>query len=74
MPEDDAWGAALLDYLDGASGPELILERDDGWQRPALPPSKVFAEPDEWDAAEREILGRVSAGPVLDLGPAAPSK
>jgi SAM-dependent methyltransferase len=69
IPEaDDAFGAALLAHLEGRAGDELLLEVDDGFVTPAMPPSAFFLDEASWPAEERGVLGHASAGPVLDLG------
>lgn len=65
--ETDAFGAALRDAYAGAHG-ELILERDDGWSCPAMPPAAFLMPSDTWAEPERRILRHVTSGPVLDLG------
>ena len=68
-PYDDAFGAALADHAAGRPGPELILEVDDGYRTPALPPAWFFLPEPSWAREEREVLAQVPAtGPVLDLG------
>ena len=64
----DAWGRALLDHLDGGLTNAPQLEVDDGTAVPAMHPSWFFREFDEWDWWERELLGAIDEGPVLDLG------
>jgi SAM-dependent methyltransferase len=72
-PDDDAFGAALADHAAGRAagrpGPELVLEVDDGYRTPALPPAAFFLPESSWAPEEREVLARAPAtGPVLDLG------
>ncbi len=67
-PAQDAFGVALLDYLEGRHVPGLFLEVKGGSSGPALPPEWFFRSFDSWDWWEREILPLVSSGPVLDLG------
>lgn len=68
MTSSDAWGAALLDHLDGISDASPELEVDDGVVVPAMDPSWFFRPYEEWDWWERELLDAVTTGPVLDLG------
>jgi SAM-dependent methyltransferase len=68
-PEDDAFGAALLDHLlERPSAGELLMEFDTGVSAPALPATWFFQPPARWDALESVVLSAVTAGPVLDLG------
>jgi SAM-dependent methyltransferase len=68
-PSTDAFGAALLDYLDGKEVPELALEveGDDGIG-PAMHPEWFFRGFERWEWWDRELLPRIERGPVLDLG------
>ena len=61
----DAYGAILLDHLEGRDAYEVI-ERDDGtvW---AGTPDDYFAPHRRWPAAERGAL-RAARGRVLDIG------
>lgn len=63
--EQDAYGAILLDALEGREAYEVI-ERDDGtvW---AGTPDAYFAPHRRWPAAERSAL-RSARGRVLDIG------
>ncbi len=65
-PEDDAFGRALLDHLEGRAG-GLILERDDGSAGPALAAEVFFAEYVDWPPEEQRVLELVR-GRVLDVG------
>jgi SAM-dependent methyltransferase len=67
-PSQDAFGAALLDYLEGRDVPELVLEDRDGWTGPAMGPEWFFRSFEQWDWWDRKILPLVEQGPVLDLG------
>jgi SAM-dependent methyltransferase len=67
-PSQDAFGAALLDYLEGKDVPELVLEDRGGRTGPAMHPEWFFRSFEQWDWQEREILPLVAQGPVLDLG------
>lgn len=67
-PSEDAFGAALLDYLEGRDVPELVLETDDGWTGPAMHPEWFFRSFDRWEWWDRRLLPLVEHGPVLDLG------
>ncbi len=64
----DAWGAALLDHLEGRDGDMLVLELEEGVGVPALDAEWFFRSEPEWEPEERELLAAVTAGPVLDLG------
>jgi SAM-dependent methyltransferase len=64
----DAFGRALLDHHERRSGPELLLERDDGSMGPAdLQPEEFFLAHDAWPWWEQRALG-LATGAVLDLG------
>jgi len=63
----DAFGRALLDYLDGHMLHELTLEFEDGSSTPALNPEWFFQSSDHWYAWEKTVLDSLK-GPVLDLG------
>jgi hypothetical protein len=67
-PSRDAFGAALLDYLEGRDVPELVLEEEGGEAWPATRPEWFFRGFEQWDWWDREILPLVARGPVLDLG------
>ena len=67
-PSEDAFGAALVDYLEGRDVPELVLETDDGGTGPALHPEWFFRSFDRWEWWDRKLLPLVEHGPVLDLG------
>ena len=68
MTVGDAWGAALLDHLDGQAVETPALEVDDGTVVTAMHPAWFFRPFGEWDWWERELLSSVTRGPVLDLG------
>ncbi len=65
--DQDAFGRALLDHLEGRPVEELRLEVDDGWSVPAMSPAWFFQQPAHWSEWERGALAGL-AGPVLDLG------
>lgn len=67
-PSEDAFGAALVDYLEGRDVPELVLETADGGTGPAMHPEWFFRSFDRWEWWDRELLPLVEHGPVLDLG------
>jgi SAM-dependent methyltransferase len=67
-PSQDAFGVALLDYLEGKEVPELALEVDGGEAGPAMHPEWFFQSFERWDWWDRETLPLVQDGPVLDLG------
>lgn len=62
-PENDAFGHALLDYLEGRGGDELI-ERSDGFVALSVGGGTYFAEP---SGHQRTIADRAT-GRVLDVG------
>ena len=63
LPERDAFGQALMDYLEGRGGEELI-ERSDGYLDRSAGAATYFAQPNEEQAA---VADRAS-GRVLDVG------
>ena len=63
----DAFGQALLDFLDGRTPETLPLETDDGVGNPAMEPAWFFQAFDRWVEWEQRVL-RNAAAPVLDLG------
>jgi SAM-dependent methyltransferase len=65
-PEQDPTGQAMLDFLEGRGGYELI-ERDDGMIVPSGGPAVYFSEPDSWPLHEKKALKHVR-GRVLDIG------
>jgi SAM-dependent methyltransferase len=67
-PSQDAFGAALLDYLQGNDVPGLILEVEGGESGPAMHPEWFFQSFEQWEWWDRELLPLVEHGPVLDLG------
>jgi SAM-dependent methyltransferase len=67
-PSEDAFGAALVDYLEGRDVPELVLETDDGGTGPAMHPEWFFRSFARWEWWDRKLLPLVEHGPVLDLG------
>lgn len=67
--DEDAFGRALMDWMDGCDSGRLLLERDDGWVGEAMRPASFFAGPDDWPAYERWALDQVPPeGRVLDVG------
>jgi len=63
----DAWGHAMKDYLDGIDG-SVILERDDHYIEPAgLGQRLYFAPYKKWSPIERKAM-RYVRGRVLDIG------
>jgi hypothetical protein len=64
----DAWGRALLDYADGHDVATPELETDAGDVALAMHPEWFFRDFEAWDWWDRELLPRVTSGPVLDLG------
>lgn len=67
-PAQDAFGGALLDYLEGRRVADLILEVKGGSSGPALHPEWFFRSFENWDWWEQDLLALVTSGPVLDLG------
>jgi SAM-dependent methyltransferase len=67
-PSEDAFGSALLDYLEGKQVPQLVLEEKRGQAGPALHPEWFFRCFERWDWWDRELLSLVEHGPVIDLG------
>ena len=67
-PSQDAFGAALLDYLEGKDVPELVLEVEGGQVGPAMHPEWFFRSFEQWEWWDRKVLPLVEQGPVLDLG------
>ena len=65
--DQDAFGQALLDHLEGRVTEKLILEAVDGASVLAMEPGWFFKASSEWYAWERNALDSVK-GPVLDLG------
>jgi SAM-dependent methyltransferase len=67
MPADqDVFGHALLEWVAGATSPE-ILERDDGFTQVGAGPDVYLSAFKGWPAAERQSL-RYLRGRVLDVG------
>jgi SAM-dependent methyltransferase len=67
-PLQDAFGAALLDYLEGKQVPELVMEAEGGQPKPAMHPEWFFRGFEQWEWWDRELLPLIEQGPVLDLG------
>ena len=65
-PAQDAFGAALLDYLDGREVPGLVLEARGGESGPAMHPEWFFRSFGDWDWWDQELLPRIGQGPVLE--------
>ncbi|HEX3453918.1 MAG TPA: methyltransferase domain-containing protein [Gaiellaceae bacterium] len=65
-PEQDAFGAVLLDYLDGKQHAATVIERDDGFFE-AEGSAAYFAPFRSWFDVERQVLRQVR-GRVLDVG------
>ncbi|HSI97546.1 MAG TPA: methyltransferase domain-containing protein [Gaiellaceae bacterium] len=65
-PREDAFGRALLDYVEGVSGFEII-ERDDGYVETSGGPAMYLSPYRTWPAVERRAL-RLVRGRVLDVG------
>ena len=64
----DAFGAALLDYLDGEEVPELLLDVAGDGSGPAMHPEWFFRGFERWEWWDRQLLPLIEHGPVLDLG------
>lgn len=67
-PSQDAFGTALLDYLDGKDVAPLALEVQGGKTGPAMHPEWFFRSFERWDWWDQQILPQVEHDPVLDLG------
>lgn len=67
-PAQDAFGAALRDYLEGNEVPALTLEVQGGSVWPAMRPEWFFRDFERWEWWDRELLPLIRQGPVLDLG------
>lgn len=65
-PEQDAFGAVLLDYFDGKRDAATVVESDDGSFR-AERTAAYFAPFRRWFDVERQVLRHVR-GRVLDVG------
>jgi SAM-dependent methyltransferase len=65
-PEQDAFGAVLLDYFGGKEHAATVIERDDGFFE-AEKTSGYFAPFRDWFDVERKVLRDVR-GRVLDVG------
>ncbi len=63
--EQDAYGHAMLDYLEGRRGWTPMIERDDGLVDADVGVAQYFA--DKWNASEREAL-KLVRGRTLDVG------
>jgi SAM-dependent methyltransferase len=61
----DAFGKALMDYLNGNKS-TYVIRRDDGLVE-EHDPGKFFTEYEQWENCEKEILKYVQ-GRVLDIG------
>jgi SAM-dependent methyltransferase len=61
----DAFGKALMDYLNGNKS-TYVIRRDDGLIE-EHDPGKFFTEYEQWENCEKEILKYVQ-GRVLDIG------
>ena len=65
---EDAFGAALVDYLEGREVPGLVLEEQGFGAGPAMHPEWFFRGYERWDWWDRQLLPLIGQGPVLDLG------
>jgi SAM-dependent methyltransferase len=65
-PEQDAFGAVLLDYFDGKQHAATVIERDDGFFE-SEKTAAYFAPFRSWFDVERRVLRDVR-GRVLDVG------
>jgi SAM-dependent methyltransferase len=63
LPEQDAFGHALMDHLEGRGGEELI-ERSDGYLDRSAGAETYFAEP----TGEQAAVADRASGRVLDVG------
>jgi SAM-dependent methyltransferase len=64
--EQDSYGRAMLDYLQGRPGDEIV-ERDDGFIYVGAGPDLYFAPYPRWRAHEKRAM-RYVRGRVLDVG------
>jgi SAM-dependent methyltransferase len=64
--DQDAHGQAMLDFLEGRGGNEIV-ERDDGMIATSGGPEAYFSEPSAWGSHEKKALKHVR-GRVLDVG------
>jgi SAM-dependent methyltransferase len=67
-PSQDAFGTALLDYLEGKDVPPLELQARGGRTVLAMQPEWFSRSYEQWDWWDRKLLAQVEHGPVLDLG------
>jgi SAM-dependent methyltransferase len=65
-PEEDAYGQAMLDHLQGREAWEIV-ERDDGFFMIGAGPDLYFAPLEKWRQPEQEAMSYVR-GRVLDIG------
>jgi SAM-dependent methyltransferase len=65
--DQDAFGHALFDYLNGVEANEII-EREDGFISTSLGPPVYFADFPDWPAHQQEAMRRLIPGRTLDLG------
>jgi SAM-dependent methyltransferase len=65
-PEEDAYGQAMLDHLQGKEAWEIV-ERDDGCFMIGAGPVLYFAPFEEWREPEQKAMSHVR-GRVLDIG------
>jgi SAM-dependent methyltransferase len=63
---EDAYGHAVLDFLESGGGQEIV-ERNDGFIQAGIGPANYFAPFRRWPPAERRAL-RFVRGRVLDVG------
>jgi SAM-dependent methyltransferase len=64
--EEDAYGRAMLDYLAGRGGYEIV-EREDGYISIGAGPAVYFSAFQDWRQVERDAMAHVT-GRVLDIG------
>jgi SAM-dependent methyltransferase len=62
----DAFGRALLDWVQGGTDPEIV-ERDDGFIDVGAGPDVYLSSFDDWPAPERQAM-RYVRGRVIDIG------
>jgi SAM-dependent methyltransferase len=65
---EDAFGAALVDYLEGRDVPGLVLEVEGDRAGPAMHPEWFFRGVERWEWWDQQLLPLIGQGPVLDLG------
>jgi SAM-dependent methyltransferase len=65
-PDTDAFGRALLDWVEGGTEPE-VHEREDGWIEVGAGPELYLAAYEQWPVTERRAM-RLVRGRAVDVG------